>query len=101
MSGPPARACASSGSGAVGAGLLAVRDSQVSPGVLGFVVVALLGVATWLLVRSMSRQIRKIDFSEDAIDRERRAVEPPTDTGHGAAGGAGESEEPGEPPRPS
>jgi hypothetical protein len=28
-------------------------------------VVALLGVATWLLIRSMNRQIKKIDLPED------------------------------------
>ena len=38
---------------------------------LGFLVVAALGVATWLLIRSMNRQLHKIDFSEDAIDVER------------------------------
>jgi hypothetical protein len=42
----------------------APADNSVSPGVLGFVVVALLGVATWLLVRSMRRQIKKIDIPE-------------------------------------
>lgn len=42
--------------------LRAVDDSAVSPGVLGFVVVALLGVATYLLIRSMNRQIRRIDL---------------------------------------
>jgi hypothetical protein len=51
----------------------AIQDQKVSPGVLGFLVVAALGVATWLLVRSMTRQIRKIDFSEDAVDLERQA----------------------------
>jgi hypothetical protein len=45
--------------------LLAVRDADVSPGVLGFLVVALLGVATYLLIRSMNRQIRRIDLPDD------------------------------------
>jgi hypothetical protein len=45
--------------------LAAPADNTVSPGVLGFVVVALLGVATWLLVRSMRRQIKKIDIPDD------------------------------------
>ena len=40
-------------------------DNTVSPGVLGFVVVALLGVATWLLVRSMRRQLNKIDIPDE------------------------------------
>ena len=52
--------------------LLAIQDQKVSPGVLGFLVVAALGVATWLLIRSMTRQIHKIDFSEDAIAAERQ-----------------------------
>ena len=47
------------------AGVLAVEDQDVSPGVLGFLVVAALGVATWLLIRSMNRQMRKIDLPED------------------------------------
>jgi hypothetical protein len=48
----------------------AIQDNKVSPGVLGFLIVAALGVATWFLIRSMNRQLHKIDFSEDAIDRE-------------------------------
>ena len=45
--------------------LRAVEDNDVSPGVIGFVVVASLGVATWLLIRSMNRQIKKIDLPDD------------------------------------
>ena len=48
-----------------GAVLLALDESKVTPGVLGFLVVALLGVATYLLIRSMNRQIRKIDLPDD------------------------------------
>jgi hypothetical protein len=47
-----------------GVALLAVEESRVTPGLLGFVVVALLGVATWLLIRSMNRQMRKVRFDE-------------------------------------
>ena len=50
------------------AGALAVEDQDVSPGVLGFLVVAALGVATWLLIRSMNRQMRKIDLPDDTGD---------------------------------
>lgn len=65
--------------GAVLAGpvVRAIQDQNVSPGVLGFLVVAALGVATWLLIRSMTRQIRKIDFAEDAIDLERQQPTTP------------------------
>jgi len=45
---------------------LAVDDNDVSPGVLGFLVVALLGGATYLLIRSMNRQIGRIDLPDDA-----------------------------------
>ena len=53
---------------AVGPTVRAVEESNVNPGLLGFVVVALLGVATWLLIRSMNRQIKKIDLPDDAPD---------------------------------
>jgi hypothetical protein len=53
---------------AVAAVRLAVDDNDVSPGVVGFLVVALLGGATYLLIRSMNRQIRRIDLPDDAAD---------------------------------
>ena len=46
--------------------------TAVTPGVLGFMVVALLGVATWLLIRSMNRQIKKIDLPDDAPEEPTR-----------------------------
>ena len=55
----------------------AIQDNKVSPGVLGFLIVAALGVATYFLIRSMNRQLHKIDFSEDAIDRELRTTRVP------------------------
>jgi len=56
----------------VGPTVRAVEESNVNPGLLGFVVVALLGVATWLLIRSMNRQIKKIDLPDDAPDEPTR-----------------------------
>jgi len=46
--------------------VLAYDKDKVNPGLLGFVVVALLGLATWLLIRSMQRHLRKVDFDERA-----------------------------------
>ena len=57
---------------AVGPTVRAVEESNVNPGLLGFVVVAVLGVATWLLIRSMNRQIKKIDLPDDAPDEPTR-----------------------------
>jgi hypothetical protein len=56
----------------VGSAARAVEESNVNPGLLGFVVVALLGVATWLLIRSMNRQIKKIDLPDDSPDEPTR-----------------------------
>ena len=56
------------GTGVTARLLLAVEDSRVTPGVLGFLVVALLGVATYLLIRSMNRQIRRIDLPEETVE---------------------------------
>ncbi len=46
--------------------VMAYDKNKVNPGLLGFLVVALLGVATWLLIRSMQRQLGKVDFEEEA-----------------------------------
>ena len=51
-------------------------DGTVTPGVLGFVVVALLGVATYLLIRSMNRQIKRIDLPPQEKDPDTAPEEP-------------------------
>jgi hypothetical protein len=60
--------------------VLAYDKNNVNPGALGFIIVALLGVATWLLIRSMHRQLGKVDFDEgDGLEE---TVEPgPSDSG--------------------
>lgn len=77
---------------------LAVDASQVTPGVLGFIVVALLGVALYLLIRSMNKQITRIDFDDKAKRGRRDAAErrDPGDAGATAdpARAAGASDQP-------
>ncbi|ARQ68881.1 hypothetical protein [Streptomyces marincola] len=41
-----------------------LNEYTVTPGVLGFIVFAILGVGVWVLLRSMSKHLGKIDFSE-------------------------------------
>ena len=41
--------------------LLAVTESQVTPGVIAFLIVAALGVTLFFLVRSMNKQIGRIE----------------------------------------
>lgn len=78
---------------------LALSEQQVSPGVLGFVVVALLGLALFLLIRSMNKQIRKINFDDGSGDPAPHEAEAepasaeektPADTTASAATGAEE-----------
>lgn len=57
---------------------LALSEQQVSPGVLGFVVVALLGLALFFLIRSMNKQMRKIDFDDGSGPA--AEPEPPAET---------------------
>jgi len=58
---------------------LAVGNDDVSPGVLGFLVVALLGGATYLLIRSMNRQIKRIDLPDDASGDDAGPPDDPSD----------------------
>jgi hypothetical protein len=60
----------------------AVDADKVAPGTIGFLIIAALGAATWMLMRSMNKQLKKIDFPppdsvEEPDDEEpRRPAEP-------------------------
>ncbi|RRQ77631.1 hypothetical protein CQW39_15210 [Streptomyces griseofuscus] len=41
-------------------------QNKVTPGVLGFIVFAVMAVAVWGLMKSMSKHMRKVDFKEPA-----------------------------------
>jgi hypothetical protein len=43
-------------------------ENKVTPGVLGFVVFAVMGVAVWMLMKSMNRHMGKVDFAESPAD---------------------------------
>ncbi|MEU3709132.1 membrane protein [Streptomyces catenulae] len=47
---------------------VALADSfdkdKVTPGILGFIVFAVIGGAVWLLMKSMNRHMGKVDFEE-------------------------------------
>ncbi|GGW31407.1 hypothetical protein GCM10010503_03880 [Streptomyces lucensis JCM 4490] len=38
--------------------------NKVTPGVLGFVVFAVMAVAVWALMKSMNKHMQKVDFKE-------------------------------------
>jgi hypothetical protein len=53
-------------------------SSDVAPGVLGFLVVAAMGVALVFLLRSMNKQFRKITPEPDAPDGEQAGEQAKT-----------------------
>ncbi|MEU6378353.1 hypothetical protein [Streptomyces sp. NPDC046909] len=52
-----------------------VDEDKVTPGVLGFIVFAVMALAVWGLMKSMSKQMRKVDF-EEAPDPEAGSEAP-------------------------
>ncbi|MCZ9347313.1 hypothetical protein NGM37_57400 [Streptomyces sp. TRM76130] len=55
--------------------LAEVDEDKVTPGVLGFIVFAVMAVAVWFLMRSMNRHMGKVDF-EETPDAEPEASGP-------------------------
>lgn len=43
-------------------------EDKVTPGVLGFIVFAVMALAVWALMKSMSRHMGKVDFQESPED---------------------------------
>ncbi|MEV5984498.1 hypothetical protein AB0L85_05685 [Streptomyces sp. NPDC052051] len=41
-------------------------ENKVTPGVLGFIVFAVMGLAVWGLMKSMNKHMSKVDFQKDA-----------------------------------
>jgi flagellar biosynthesis/type III secretory pathway M-ring protein FliF/YscJ len=65
--------------------------NKVSPGLLGFIIVVIIGLITWFLARSMAKQLRKLDASHRA---EQEAAEAADAAAAEEAGEAAEGEEP-------
>ncbi|WP_377274140.1 hypothetical protein [Peterkaempfera sp. SMS 1(5)a] len=53
---------------------LAVNPDKVTPGLLGFIVFAVLAAATWFLLKSMNKQFKKVDFVEEPEQDASRAA---------------------------
>jgi hypothetical protein len=69
---------------------LAVKDldeNKVTPGLLGFVIFACIGLALWWLMKNMNKQFKKIDFEQPADPSG-----PGEPTGSGQPAGSGEPE---------
>ncbi|MFH8794324.1 hypothetical protein [Streptomyces sp. NPDC017941] len=66
-----------------------VDENKVTPGVLGFIVFAVMALAVWRLMKSMNRHMGKVDFKEspDSLDSP-DAPDAPGSAGSSAAAGA-------------
>ncbi|MFI7272377.1 hypothetical protein [Streptomyces sp. NPDC049879] len=53
-----------------------LNEYTVTPGVLGFIVFAVLGVGVWILLKSMSRHLGRISVPEDEPEQGARDGEP-------------------------
>lgn len=51
-----------------------LNPNQVSPGLLGFIIVCILGVGVWLLCRNMGKHLSKLD-AEYRAEQEAAEVE--------------------------
>ena len=63
-----------------------VDENKVTPGVLGFIVFAVMALAVWGLMKSMNRHMGKVDFAEEADPKA-----PAAEKGAGAAGSGGKA----------
>ncbi|MFC8140641.1 hypothetical protein ACFUKV_02530 [Streptomyces paradoxus] len=69
-----------------------VDEDKVTPGVLGFIVFAAMALAVWALMKSMSRHMNRVDFTQ-VPDPKAEQPEPAEPSGAGkpadSAAGAG------------
>ncbi|MFJ8788037.1 hypothetical protein [Streptomyces sp. NPDC102462] len=54
-----------------------VDENKVTPGVLGFIVFAVMALAVWGLMKSMNKRMQNVDF-EEAPDPKAQSGTPPT-----------------------
>ncbi|MFI1354073.1 hypothetical protein ACH4TV_10875 [Streptomyces sp. NPDC020898] len=62
-----------------------VDEDKVTPGVLGFIVFAVMALAVWGLMKSMNKQMGRIEFKE-VPDDERAPSGAPEEAGTASAG---------------
>jgi hypothetical protein len=71
---------------------LAVKDldeNKVTPGLLGFVIFALIGLSLWWLMKNMNKQFKKIDFEEPSEHPEHQEAQDKASAGSGSGSGSG------------
>jgi hypothetical protein len=62
-----------------------VDEDKVTPGVLGFIVFAAMALAVWALMKSMSRHMNRVDFTQVPDPKAEQPEQSPADADAGAA----------------
>ncbi|MCZ4513261.1 hypothetical protein O3Q52_34930 [Streptomyces sp. ActVer] len=62
-----------------------IDENKVTPGVLGFIVFAVMALAVWGLMKSMNRQLGRVDFTEEVDPK--TATSEPEPAGSAGSGG--------------
>ncbi|MEU9627981.1 hypothetical protein ACFZDB_07980 [Streptomyces luteogriseus] len=56
-----------------------VDEDKVTPGVLGFIVFAAMALAVWALMKSMSRHMNRVDFTQVPDPKAEQPEQTPAD----------------------
>ncbi|MFJ8051496.1 hypothetical protein [Streptomyces luteogriseus] len=56
-----------------------VDEDKVTPGVLGFIVFAAMALAVWALMKSMSRHMNRVDFTQVPDPKAEQSEQTPAD----------------------
>ncbi|MEU0896326.1 hypothetical protein [Streptomyces massasporeus] len=62
-----------------------VDEDKVTPGVLGFIVFAAMALAVWALMKSMSRHMNRVDFTQVPDPKADQPEQAPADADANAA----------------
>ncbi|MFE2180862.1 hypothetical protein [Streptomyces sp. NPDC059455] len=65
-------------------------ENKVTPGVLGFIVFAVIGAAVWLLMKSMNKHMKRVNFEEAPEEPGKAPAAASTEGAKGAKGTKGE-----------
>ncbi|HEY3871257.1 MAG TPA: hypothetical protein VGM10_23050 [Actinocrinis sp.] len=66
---------------------VSLDPNSITPGLLGFIVVCIIGVATWFLGRNLAKHLNRME-AEHLAEQEPKDVEPPGPGSGPAANGA-------------
>jgi HAMP domain-containing protein len=66
---------------------VSLNPNSITPGLLGFIVVCIIGIATWFLGRNLAKHLNKLE-ADHRVEQEATEIEPPGPGSGPAANGA-------------